>query len=403
MALKIGQETSVSLPAAPIASQPKDPRYPAIIQRTLVPAEKTDISMSSRQIVPFTPPTLNAVKEKTSLSSQPSIKSGRITLKTVSTAFALSILYLITACFAIILALPIYLKNIHNTQKEKETDLVLPLPCNIPVPEDFRSYVKKHCPGHSPEQAWRLAQLGKQLEADIQGLGPVTLKLKYPPKIRKKYLAAFLWHLMHKAIEKGQGFSSGTFLLKDPNYKICQFFRDTSKVYTRLSTHFQERIIPSKFVNDSGKREKGKLQYGIDITQTNSGLPADKNTILFAPVKVPDGSHYTFFKPEDHGAKLGTVAWFFHFMDLLKSYWPFKSEENVQREKTSPEIVATFEKLCAQINRPAKLGGYGIAAMISHLLPYSKDNPAIQSFITKLQDRYDHLPLRKGDEVILAE
>ena len=85
------------------------------------------------------------------------------------------------------------------------------------------------------------------------------------------------WFLMNIAIKKGQGHSSGSFVIEDREQALYKFLERASKCGDRVSSHFHGR---------SPMNAAGSLHKGIDFPR---GLgPSGKGHLLFGLVKSPD-------------------------------------------------------------------------------------------------------------------
>lgn len=129
---------------------------------------------------------------------------------------------------------------------------------------------------------------------------------------RKEYLdtiISFCWFLYSQALEKNQLFTEGTFVIKDPNFKLFNFlygyvdnFGSTAEkgeisynpfAYNRVSSHFKPEL----------KENPVNRHFGIDIrfTQRSSALtslPTNKRHILFGKLNSTD---LIFVKFENYG------------------------------------------------------------------------------------------------------
>ena len=156
-----------------------------------------------------------------------------------------------------------------------------------------------------------------------------TARLQKNPAEYVKSITALVFYFFSKAIEKKQGFSSGTLVIKDPGFKVYDFLykyveakwkpRDMVKevlvdisgvgAYPRKSTHFNSFYI---YTDRAKKGLLGKItkknefvHYGIDLPK-NLILPTQRKHILFGKVEI--NPPLTFIKLEHHGlGKKGVV------------------------------------------------------------------------------------------------
>ncbi len=165
-----------------------------------------------------------------------------------------------------------------------------------------------------------------------------TAKLQKNLNEYVRSIAALIFYFFSKAVEKKQGFSSGSMVIKDPGFKIYNFlyayvetkwkprsmvketFVDISGVgaYPRKSTHFNSFYI---YTDKAKKGFLGKINkknpfihYGIDMPK-NIILPAKRKHILFGKVEL--SPPLIFIKIEHHG--LGKKAVLQHAGGLGKS------------------------------------------------------------------------------------
>lgn len=187
----------------------------------------------------------------------------------------------------------------------------------------------------------------------IQGQVDVQ-QLQKNPNEYVKSIAALVFYFFSKAVEKKQGFSSGTMVIKDPGFRVYDFLygyvttkwkpRSMTKetlidiagvgAYPRKSTHF------NSFYLYTGKAKKGRLRqinkkddfvhYGIDMPN-HFILPAQRKHILFGKVEL--NPPLIFIKLEYHGlGKKGVVQ---HVVGLSKS----------KMRKAMGKVIAQLKKI----------------------------------------------------------
>lgn len=219
-------------------------------------------------------------------------------------------------------------------------------------------------------------------------------------------IIALMWYFYAIVIEKDQGFTSGVMILEDNDQKIYQFLHHYIKQvnpkrllrrslismnpygYSRRSTHFprdQEKFI----------------QYGIDIRFTpyqkaQQFLPAFRTHILFG--RLNHG--LTFVKFERHGlyAKDGFVGHAFGFLNhVIKqtiSKFVARKERSLERKEYMPEWVKQeCRKLGLKMSNIKK---------IRDIVQIHHKDQRLNDFIARLAQKYDHLGMRYGGEVILS-
>lgn len=167
-------------------------------------------------------------------------------------------------------------------------------------------------------------------------------------------IVALVFYFFSKAVEKKQGFSSGTMVIKDSGFRVYNFLygyvatkwkpRSMTKetlidiagvgAYPRKSTHF------NSFYLYTGKAKKGAFRqinkkddfvhYGIDMPN-HFILPAQRKHILFGKVEL--NPPLIFIKLESHGlGKKGVVQ---HVGGLSKS----------QMRKAVGKTIAQLKKI----------------------------------------------------------
>jgi len=301
--------------------------------------------------------------------------------------------------------------------------------------------------------ALKLLYLGKLSLPSGEGGWAPRYKVEDYSKIQNAYMnniVAMSWALFNKAVSKNNGFTGGAIVIEDKDKKLFNFLLNYVKglnanvaaginkieyvsnnpyAYQRTSTHFKE-------IQDKA----GYEQYGIEIRYMGSKgevgplaklLPTNKVHLVFGNVTFNDHP-LTFIKWEDHGL-YGTVEAIKHLHGVFKS----KENEIGRREKVSANLNNIFsnlidilENIRPQLAVLAKsqrvIDGrnklYPIRTMnlildkIKDILPapelpgYDISKNVIINKIkqdaNKLNEalkNYDHMDLRRGDEVILDQ
>lgn len=251
---------------------------------------------------------------------------------------------------------------------------------------------------------------------------------------QKAYLdqiIAVVWALFNKAVEKGQGFTGGTIVIIDPGFALYNFLfnyvcfvnpniqpgknpsniiADNMYGYARRSTHFTE-------LNDLSNFEG---HYGIDIRYDEKDLqpllPGNKQHILFG--KLPHlAIPVIFIKFETYGLVLERKELIKHVekaaqkgkKDILRSHTPSLS----RREDMPLEVKKRFENLLNQLPKAEqKIVNKAISKQFNHIRTYyaqakrlathqEKYAPEAQKFVNYLDNHFDFVYLRRGNEVIL--
>jgi len=273
--------------------------------------------------------------------------------------------------------------------------------------QSFADYVREYYPNHKLQTALDFVGEGRALVQQISK-GEVII-----PNIRKHHLAAIDWYMYYRTVCQGDQFEQGCFVVRNPGNSLINFVLQCEGVYERKSTHFQDRLLPTFF--------KGKEQvttYGIDIstedTDNKLGLPAGMRTLNFAPIKSLDGLDWAFFKPETWGlSDWGQFVGHAYSYVVTRPAHLFSSPHgpNTRKEHVPPDILKEFLKLYSEATKgkpvPEEKKPFGIAGM-KHLFEQLQiDNAVVQqdivAFLNKLRQRYDHLNIRNGDEVVMGE
>jgi len=282
--------------------------------------------------------------------------------------------------------------------------------------------------------------------------GRFEYNLGETPQYYLTKISNLIWYFYHCAIEKGQPFEEGTFVIEDPNNKIYTFLMNYVKAvnptvtktkkdpaaktsggyiaYPRASTHF-------KF-----KQKQGFYpHYGIDarfqgykneVVQKNI-FPAKKNHLLFG--KIAD--NLIFIKPENAGLGVDEVpqhAWELGWAFARKSVHktglhkilphavinyigtddsPLFCKERVPNNfynAVKQTIVKTDLPLQEKEKQIQQIKNYGIQYLPSLIRTFT-DNKAVQpeevntlkTINSWLNNKYDNNHLRHGREVILTQ
>jgi hypothetical protein len=246
---------------------------------------------------------------------------------------------------------------------------------------------------------------------------PANLSLPFE-QIQKDYLnvlIALSWGLFNRAVQKGCGFTHGTIVFEDPEFKIFNFFfnyvnnaqKSLEKInqncvaYKRPSSHFPEL-------------QKNSEQYGIDIRFGNDKLekllPGNKAHILFGKMPV-NNKECMFIKMEKYGLCVKDGSAMQHGMRFLKGTGSKKG--TARRENVPEQVTKLLQQLINKLKKEEKnhvLKKIGEPAIIKNIYPVAqqiasqKNSPAqkeAQDLVKYLEDTFDHLDIRRGNEVIL--
>jgi len=223
-------------------------------------------------------------------------------------------------------------------------------------------------------------------------------------------IVGVIWYLYSLAIEKGQPYTEGIFVIEDTHQQLYNFLRTyvaaanpsqakpvflstTNKyAYPRFSSHF-------------ARHQKTHSQYGIDIRFENQSalplLPTGKRHILFGQLD----NQYMFIKMENSGLYYAD-GFISHsagmLMDIGRKKIPalFGSmDHTLQRTENIPyaikqqyAAIAKKHGLCPQLH-----------AIKDIFALSSEDQILFKELIEEITCTYDHPHLRYGREVLLLE
>ena len=148
----------------------------------------------------------------------------------------------------------------------------------------------------------------------------------------RRYMLAFVWYLMKKAMETKQGFEKGMIVFTDKDHIIHNFFAGAEGVYKRngnKSSHF---------------KSERKSSYGIDIPE---GLPYVFKHVHFGKLNkdLYGGECYTFLKPEQFGLNSSFRDKTVHFLDLCRTTIAGAvGEYNGPNERKEKQLEETVKK-----------------------------------------------------------
>ena len=290
----------------------------------------------------------------------------------------------------------------------EKTDSALPVPPFAASPkelamksgldfrEDFFGYVQRSKAFSNVDfaEAQKLVKEGKTF---LQGLREGGFK-DCSREEGRALIIPLMWYLMARAFEKKSGFLEGMIVLEDPEHLVADFFSQFGS--KRLSSHYSGRVIGSSF--------------GIDQP---TKLPCEFRTVLFGKLLVPAGEReWTFFKPETYGTEslceLVPHGWsycLYQFKDCLG----IDAGPLDRKEEIVPPLAEKIQKLIeASIVDKKIVKQWGIAGVFRALSPLlqSPENSflpqdkqrLICQFFSDATARYDWLPIRCGDEVVLS-
>lgn len=283
--------------------------------------------------------------------------------------------------------------------------------------EAFNTYVTAHCKNVELERAKALAIEGLDIIRKLHNNQPVE-RSNLEEKMR-----AVCWGLMAHAAFKGQAYVEGTFDIKDPGYRIFNFFYPI--YYGRSSTHYKSRAIAIT----EGKW-KGYKHVGVDLED----LPAEKRTVMLGKITTLDGSERIYLKPENYSANINWLSdpralspytigqTIVHGLEVVPSqakrlapsiFGEVGGGLNMRKEHMREEDKHKIKGLIKKINKPdvdIDIDGYGFAAALPFLEATLRAEgiseelkEEIRSFLSSVLLRYDNCLHRKGDEVGMGD
>lgn len=248
------------------------------------------------------------------------------------------------------------------------------------------------------------------------------------PTSRLEYLKAIIalsWALFAKAVKKGQGFISGVLVLEDPGYKIYDFLynytksvnpnadQESSGLKNMLKRAFSPKwaaVNPYAYRRSSSHfNDAGLVQFGIDMRDTDNvtkdWLPGKKRHLLFGKTGRLGP---IFIKFEDYGL-VGT-DWLGHAAKYVQKNVLPKGPG--KREHVPEEVTKRFKSLLTKVpeTRKKQLNANNakfIKDIYVTVQQLAKDPrnatyyTDAQEFVKYLQNNFDNLDMRRGNEVII--
>lgn len=260
-------------------------------------------------------------------------------------------------------------------------------------------------------------------------LNKIPIKFTLPfQDIQRDYLNAIIaicWALFDRAVTQGNGFTGGTIIFEDKGYKVFNFLFDYAK---KANTDLTNNSRDAKFVSQNcfayerqsshfPEMQKDFGQYGIDIRfgkgELEKLLPANKSHILFGKVASNNNKDLSFLKMEVYGLCVRDASVIKHGLNFFKGTRGKKGPS--RREEVPQEVIALLEKMLSAVpsktERKVLRDEIGKPVTIKNMyttakkIAVQKNNPACnqaQLLVQYLEDTFDHLDIRRGNEVILG-
>lgn len=292
-------------------------------------------------------------------------------------------------------------------------------PSNVLVLKDIRGkledYLSEYCPNQTYRETETLILFGASLLEKINSI-PIgsekwnMLMSSYAnAEDLQKATAGIIWYFMALAIRDDDGFSEGTFRVRDPEQKLYTFLNREGIAYWRPCSH-------ELHLKDNNTR-------GIDVHLNKGGLPAEMAHVLIKPETLfMNGENWLMLKPEPHGlgglidGMMHMCLWGVSF--AVRLFSPDSNQgANKRKERIPVSLVRTFRKTISGLpgaeEAIAKAGnekgyGFGIQAMHAFITKVkSSEVPAervkdLADFYEVLQ-KYKHPERRIGEEYVVME
>lgn len=275
----------------------------------------------------------------------------------------------------------------------------------------FDQFVTTHCPGITPDEAMQLVSKGKECFTQLiaHAACDTLPELKQLCKDPSELLTPFIWYLMFQAVQRGEGFTQGTFVIKDPNHTFQRFFSSSKYTYRRVMSHFLHRTQRDPLTKGYGNT------YAIDTAcNAKTVLPANKKTVIWSQIKTLEADSYTFFKIEDWGFS-GLSSSLRHARDFLlflprlcfPSLFGKHYKIGYREEHTPPDITKKFFRYL-QVDKATrvKIAHYGLAAISESLQMAATINSKAKQLLSELILAYPDLKqthVRTGREVLFYD
>lgn len=268
-------------------------------------------------------------------------------------------------------------------------------------------------------------------------------KINIPTKTQEEYLQSIIsliWYLYGEAINKKQGFTEGTFVIEDKNFKLYDFLigyvkkvnpEITGTITDPASASANNPFAYSRISSHYKAEQKLYRQYGIDIRFDKKSealplLPSGKRHLVFG--KIDEKRNLIFIKPENYGiytthekamhgyefvhaqgVKLLPKMKFLLSDPLYKTFQDLIGTDDdplYRKERVPQEFIVAFAEVIKPICTTDKIRKEHIAFALRKGIQYSvsgKVPPNVVSLLRQQLDAaYDYLYFRTGREVILT-
>jgi hypothetical protein len=275
----------------------------------------------------------------------------------------------------------------------------------------FQAYVNAHCKGSDMRSVTVRAVGGMKL---LQQLSRgETLSASSTGRV-----SDVCWGLMLYAVLLGQEFTAGSFDVYDPDHRVFQYLYSTPGCSGRPSSHYHGRTI--------GVPKEAYTSFGIKVDRDGENeLPSLKRTVLFAKIKVYDGSDHTFIKMENWDVNVNAMSQRFyslsnlvntcgHTMEYLQPR-PFVDDKpHFRKERLHVEDKVKLTAIIKQvgvcfgekIRVDVANGGFNFCLpILRHALADEKCaqiHAQLEVLISSWEGKYGDLDGRTGNEVLVT-
>lgn len=323
----------------------------------------------------------------------------------------------------------------HNAQEDQqyEDDLSASWFDTKLAVSDFQTYVASFCCEFKFLDAEKLKTRGLALLESIVDCQKVVDQ----PIVEESPLAAasaVTWALTAIALQHGEGFDEGTFVVHGPGADLI-FFMLLPHLKGRYSSHFYNRAIALSIedvpeglatdsLKDAARANQGWQHFGIDVPPDGSNnLPANKQTLVLGRIRMPDDSVGVYIKPEGHGCDItNPLEMISHGMDYVKSQAlrrlgdrrAHDEGEHKRKEYVPEQIETEFKDLKDHINSMSsasyfdqeRLENFGLSEMAKILRAQcsslSDAKTRAQKLLEYLERTYgSSIDARRGREVLI--
>lgn len=214
-----------------------------------------------------------------------------------------------------------------------------------------------------------------------------------------------LWFFYACAVNKGQAFEEGAYILVDPAQQFFNFLQSSRLGKRRVSSHLKHITVP---------------HYGLDAQGVFTFPPFNKGTLLYAHLE----NGLTFMKPENFGVEkpIDLAMHAIEFIEaqarkmpsIQKAFGMRRDDDpGYAKERVPAPTLQQFEKIVRRHGMMresmAKAKTEGIGFMYtsaieqqSTLNRQQKRDQELDDFVAALQLLFDHLAIRTGREVIFT-